>query len=142
MWKLRPRYSFSGNICFEISFFCLCSAVYCIVYTIYIYTISPTNFSRAVGVGGGGIYGGYFCLVSLEFISSGFIVLTVLLLAKHSRLIRCFRFEAKCETHAHIFPCFERIRIRTAQPKACACACSGRGRCRCRGRTRAAYPRL
>ncbi len=29
MWKLglRPRYSFSGNICFEISVFCLCSVV-------------------------------------------------------------------------------------------------------------------
>jgi hypothetical protein len=29
MWKLglRPRYSFSGNICFEISVFCLCSAM-------------------------------------------------------------------------------------------------------------------
>jgi hypothetical protein len=29
MWKLvlRPRYSFSGNICFEISVFCLCSEV-------------------------------------------------------------------------------------------------------------------
>ncbi len=28
MWKLglRPRYSFSGNICFKISVFCLCSA--------------------------------------------------------------------------------------------------------------------
>ncbi len=28
LWKLglRPRYSFSGNICFEISVFCLCSA--------------------------------------------------------------------------------------------------------------------
>jgi hypothetical protein len=28
MWKLglRPHYSFSGNICFEISVFCLCSA--------------------------------------------------------------------------------------------------------------------
>ncbi len=28
MWKLglRPQYSFSGNICFEISAFCLCSA--------------------------------------------------------------------------------------------------------------------
>ncbi len=28
MWKLglRPRYSLSGNICFEISVFCLCSA--------------------------------------------------------------------------------------------------------------------
>jgi hypothetical protein len=27
MWKLglRPRYSFSGNICLEISVFCLCS---------------------------------------------------------------------------------------------------------------------
>ncbi len=25
-WGLRPRYSFSGNICFEISVFCLCSA--------------------------------------------------------------------------------------------------------------------
>ncbi len=27
MWKLglRPRYSFSGNICFKISVFCLCS---------------------------------------------------------------------------------------------------------------------
>jgi hypothetical protein len=30
MWKLglRPRYSFSGNICFEISVFCLCSVRY------------------------------------------------------------------------------------------------------------------
>jgi hypothetical protein len=29
MWRLglRPRYSFSGNICFEISVFCLCSVV-------------------------------------------------------------------------------------------------------------------
>ncbi len=29
MWKmgLRPRYSFSGNICFEITVFCLCSVV-------------------------------------------------------------------------------------------------------------------
>ena len=29
MWKLglRPRYSFSGNICFKFSAFCLCSAV-------------------------------------------------------------------------------------------------------------------
>jgi hypothetical protein len=29
-WKLglRPRYSFSGNICFEISVFCLCSEAY------------------------------------------------------------------------------------------------------------------
>ncbi len=29
MWKLglSPRYSFSGNICYEISVFCLCSAV-------------------------------------------------------------------------------------------------------------------
>jgi hypothetical protein len=28
MWKLglRPRYSFSGNICFKFSAFCLCSA--------------------------------------------------------------------------------------------------------------------
>ncbi len=31
MWKLglRPRCSFSGNICFEISVFCLCSVVVC-----------------------------------------------------------------------------------------------------------------
>jgi hypothetical protein len=31
MWKLelRPQYSFSGNICFEISVFCLCSVVTC-----------------------------------------------------------------------------------------------------------------
>jgi hypothetical protein len=31
MWKLelRPRYSFSGNICFKISVFCLCSVVTC-----------------------------------------------------------------------------------------------------------------
>ncbi len=30
MWKLglRPRYSFSGNICFKFSAFCLCSAVH------------------------------------------------------------------------------------------------------------------
>jgi hypothetical protein len=30
MWKLelRPRYSFSGIICFEISVFCLCSVLY------------------------------------------------------------------------------------------------------------------
>ncbi len=30
MWKLglRPRYSFSGNICFKFSSFCLCSAEY------------------------------------------------------------------------------------------------------------------
>ncbi len=30
MWKLglRPRYSFSGNICFKFSAFCLCSAGY------------------------------------------------------------------------------------------------------------------
>ncbi len=29
MWKLglRPRYTFSGNICFEISVICLCSAI-------------------------------------------------------------------------------------------------------------------
>ncbi len=32
MWKLglRPRYSFSGNNCFEISVFCLCSVLYVI----------------------------------------------------------------------------------------------------------------
>ncbi len=31
MWKLglRPRYSFSGNICFKFSAFCLCSASSC-----------------------------------------------------------------------------------------------------------------
>ncbi len=31
MWKLglRPRYSFSGNICFKYSAFCLCSVLYC-----------------------------------------------------------------------------------------------------------------
>ncbi len=30
MWKLglRPRYSFSGNICFKFSAFCLCSALF------------------------------------------------------------------------------------------------------------------
>ncbi len=30
LWKsgLRPRYSFSGNICFKFSAFCLCSAVF------------------------------------------------------------------------------------------------------------------
>ncbi len=34
MWKLglRPLYSFYGDICFEISVFCLCSA--CTVYTV------------------------------------------------------------------------------------------------------------
>ncbi len=41
MWKLglRPRYSFPGNICFEISVFCLCSVH---DYAAY-YFISTTN---------------------------------------------------------------------------------------------------
>jgi hypothetical protein len=42
MWKLelRPRYSFSGNICFEISVFCLCSAV-----SVYVsHSVSGTIF--------------------------------------------------------------------------------------------------
>jgi hypothetical protein len=48
MWKLglRPRYSFSGNICFEISVFCLCSAagegkIYNLFYTVLSHCVRP-----------------------------------------------------------------------------------------------------
>ncbi len=56
MWKLglRPRYSFSGIVCFEISVFCLCSA-HCNENLIYIFLfwelrgLSP-NFHVCVSV--------------------------------------------------------------------------------------------
>ncbi len=39
MWKLglRPRYSFSGNICFKFSAFCLCSMVFCSMFVCTLY---------------------------------------------------------------------------------------------------------
>jgi hypothetical protein len=45
MWKLelRPRYSFSGNICFKFSAFCLCSAP--TSYTYQLYTDKPHKYS-------------------------------------------------------------------------------------------------
>ncbi len=44
-WKLglRPRYSFSGNICFKISVFCLCSAVSTIVLHVYLEAVPMTR---------------------------------------------------------------------------------------------------
>ncbi len=44
MWKLglRPRYSFFGNICFEISVFCLCSALY----KFFIFLIKYNGYMR------------------------------------------------------------------------------------------------
>ncbi len=40
MWKLglSPRYSFSGNICFEISVFCLCSVYITVFPTLWLWT--------------------------------------------------------------------------------------------------------
>ncbi len=43
MWKLglRPRYSFSGNICFEISVFCLSGTLVLYMYTLILYDDKP-----------------------------------------------------------------------------------------------------
>ncbi len=48
MWKLglRPRYSFSGNICFTFSAFCLCSVEYQSVCP-FVEIGSPTPFPEA-----------------------------------------------------------------------------------------------
>ncbi len=66
MWKLglRPRYSFSGNICFEISVFCLFSAIslslvlslsFCLSISVafsllltYFPWVSPASFSKSL----------------------------------------------------------------------------------------------